>query len=187
MPRRTQRRVTEGASVVLWLCIALPQLPLEALRSDDTDAPLVVTACEGSARWVVCGNPAAQNARLKPDMNYTVALALCPAVRKLERSTAAETSALERLGAWAYQFSSTVILGEVPPTSAARVALVARDRRQSQIVGGFAFHRGVERELGHLHYSYQLGIGRRWKVLRCWRAANSRGHPFAHGVAAAHS
>ena len=100
---------------MLWLCIALPQLPLEALRSDDTDAPLVVTACEGSARWVVCGNPAAQNINLKPDMNYTVALALCPAVQKLERSTAAETASLERLGAWAYQFSSTVILGDVPP------------------------------------------------------------------------
>src|SRR4030095_7797594 len=114
MPRWTQRRVREGGSAVLWLCIALPQLPLEALRSEDTDAPLVVTACEGSARWGACGNPAAQSARLKPDMNYTVALALCPDVQKLERSPAAETAALERLAAWAYQFSSTVIPGEVP-------------------------------------------------------------------------
>ena len=87
---------------MLWLCIALPQLPLEALRSEDTDAPLVVAACEGSARWIVCGNPAAHSARLKPDMNYTVALALCPTVQKLERSAAAETAALERLAAWAY-------------------------------------------------------------------------------------
>ena len=94
---------------MLWLCIALPQLPLEALRSEDTDAPLVVTACEGSARWIVCGNPAAQSARLKPDMNYTVALALCPAVQKLERSVAAETAALERLAAWIWPRAKAVL------------------------------------------------------------------------------
>ena len=86
---------------MLWLCIALPQLPLEALRSEETDQPLVVTACEGSALWIVCSNPAAERTRLKQDMNYTVALALCPDVQKLERSPAAETAALERLAAWA--------------------------------------------------------------------------------------
>jgi hypothetical protein len=65
---------------MLWLCIALPQLPLEALRFEETDQPLVVAACEGSARWIVCCNPAAERARLKQDMSYTVALALCPDV-----------------------------------------------------------------------------------------------------------
>ncbi|MGH8237629.1 MAG: Y-family DNA polymerase [Steroidobacteraceae bacterium] len=147
---------------MLWLCIALPQLPLEALRSEDADAPLVVTACEGSARWVVCGNPAAQNARLKPDMNYTVALALCPAVQKLERSAAAETAALERLAAWAYQFSSTVVLGEVPLDfrQARSGALWLEIGGSLKLFGGFRnFIAALERELGHLHYSYQLGIG----------------------------
>ena len=147
---------------MLWLCIALPQLPLEALRSEDADAPFVVTACEGSARWVVCGNPAAQNARLKPDMNYTVALALCPAVQKLERSAAAETAALERLAAWAYQFSSTVILGEVPLDfrQARSGALWLEIGGSLKLFGGFRnFIAALERELGHLHYSYQLGIG----------------------------
>jgi len=147
---------------VLWLCIALPQLPLEALRSEDTDAPLVVTACEGSARWVVCGNPAAQNARLKPDMNYTVALALCPTVQKLERSAAAETAALERLAAWAYQFSSTVIPGEVPLDfrQARSGALWLEIAGSLKLFGGFRnFIAALERELALLHYSYQLGIG----------------------------
>ncbi|HET9444855.1 MAG TPA: DNA polymerase Y family protein [Steroidobacteraceae bacterium] len=147
---------------MLWLCIALPQLPLEALRSDDTDAPLVVTACEGSARWIVCGNAAAENARLKPDMNYTVALALCPGVQKLERSPAAETAALERLGAWAYQFSSTVILGEAPTDfrHARGNALWLEIGGSLKLFGGFRnFIVALERELGLLHYSYQLGIG----------------------------
>jgi protein ImuB len=147
---------------MLWLCIALPQLPLEALRSEDTGAPLVVTACEGSARWIVCGNPAAQSVRLKPDMNYTVALALCPTVQKLERSIAAETAALERLGAWAYQFSSTVILGEVPLDfrRARSGALWLEIGGSLKLFGGFrSFIAALERELGLLHYSYQLGIG----------------------------
>ncbi len=147
---------------MLWLCIALPQLPLEALRSEEAGEPLVVTACEGSARWVVCGNPAAERARLKPDMNYTVALALCPAVQKLERSPAAETAALERLAAWAYQFSSTVILGEVPFDfrQARSSALWLEIGGSLKLFGGFRnFIATLERELGLLHYSYQLGIG----------------------------
>ena len=147
---------------MLWLCIALPQLPLEALRSEETGQPLVVTACEGSARWVVCGNPAAEHAHLKPDMNYTVALALCPAVQKLDRSPAAETAALERLAAWAYQFSSTVILGEVPSDfrQARSSALWLEIAGSLKLFGGFRnFIAALERELGFLHYSYQLGIG----------------------------
>jgi protein ImuB len=147
---------------MLWLCIALPQLPLEALRSEDSGAPLVVTACESSARWVICGNPAAQNARLNPDMNYTVALALCPAVQKLERSAAAETAALERLAAWAYQFSGTVIRSEVPLDfrQARSSALWLEIGGSLKLFGGFRnFIAVLERELGLLHYSYQLGIG----------------------------
>jgi protein ImuB len=147
---------------MLWLCIALPQLPLEALRSEETDRPLVVTACEGSARWVVCCNPAAERARLKQDMNYTVALALCPDVQKLERSPSAETAALERLAAWAYQFSSTVILGEVPPDfrQARSNALWLEIGGSLKLFGGFRdFIAALERELELLHYSYQLGIG----------------------------
>jgi len=148
---------------MLWLCIALPQLPLEALRSEDTDRPLVVTACEGSARWIVCCNPAAERVRLKQDMNYTVALALCPDVQKLERSPAAEVAALERLAAWAYQFSSTVITGEVPldfRQARSSAALWLEIGGSLKLFGGFRnFIAALERELELLHYSYQLGIG----------------------------
>jgi protein ImuB len=147
---------------VLWLCITLPQLPLEALRSEETGEPLVVTACESSARWVVCVNPAAERAHLKPDMNYTVALALCPAVQKLERSPVAETAALERLAAWAYQFSSTVITGEVPLDfrQSRSSALWLEIGGSLKLFGGFRnFIASLERELELLHYSYQLGIG----------------------------
>src|SRR5678815_4833558 len=96
------------------------------------------------------------------DRNYTVALALCPDVQKLERSPAAETAALERLAAWAYQFSSTVIAGEVPPDfrQARSSALWLEIGGSLKLFGGFRnFIAALERELELLHYSYQLGIG----------------------------
>jgi protein ImuB len=63
---------------MLWLCISLPQLPLEALQPEATDTSVVVTTCEGNTRWVLCCNEAAENANLKTPMNYTVALAVHP-------------------------------------------------------------------------------------------------------------
>src|SRR5262245_42195918 len=97
---------------MLWLCIALPQLPLEALHCGHDDA-VVVTAMESNARWVVCCNPVAEQAHLEPGMNCTVALAVHPQLTMIERRPPAELAALERLAAWAYQFSSSVVVGEI--------------------------------------------------------------------------
>lgn len=146
---------------MLWLCIALPQLPLEALRSDAADQALVVTACEGSARWVICCNPTAERAGLKAAMNYTVALAIHPQAGVLERKPRAEQAALERLGAWAYQFSSTVILGEIPEELrlARTSALWLEIGASLKLFGGFrSLIEHLESELGQLHYTYKLGI-----------------------------
>jgi protein ImuB len=146
---------------MLWLCIALPQLPLEALRCEETDQALIVTACEGSTRWVICCNPAAERSGLKAAMNYTVALAIHPQATALERKPRAEHAALERLAAWAYQFSSTVILGEIPEELrlARTGALWLEIGASLKLFGGFrALIEHLERELGLLHYTYQLGI-----------------------------
>ena len=59
---------------MLWLCISLPQLPLEALHPEKSESPVVITACEGSTRWILCCNAAAERANLQTPMNYTVAL-----------------------------------------------------------------------------------------------------------------
>ena len=61
---------------MLWLCITLPQLPLEALQCEQRELPTVVTVLEGSVRSVVCCNPAAERVGLKPAMNFTTALAV---------------------------------------------------------------------------------------------------------------
>src|SRR5690606_21175784 len=124
---------------MLWLCISLPQWPLEALHSGPPKEPVVVTTCEGSTRWILCCNDAAEQAHLKAAMNYTVALAIHPQAVVLERNIVMEREALHRLAAWAYQFSSTVILGEVSPDRrrARTTALWLEIGSSLKLFGGF--------------------------------------------------
>jgi len=147
---------------MLWLCISLPLLPLEALRTDIGDAATVVTATERSARWVICCNPAAERAYLKPAMNYTVALAVCPQVIPIDRKPQAEQAALERLAAWAYQFSSSVILNEISADlrQARSAALWLEIGASLKLFGGLRnLLEDLEQQLISMQYSYRLGIG----------------------------
>lgn len=147
---------------MLWLCISLPGLPLEALQPEKTGVPTVVTACEGSTRWIIDCNEAAERAHLKAPMNYTVALAVQPQLTMLNRRIRAERAALERLAGWAYQFSGTVILGDIPvELRLARTACLWLEIEASlTLFGGFRnFIERLECELKQLDYSYRLGIG----------------------------
>jgi len=146
---------------MLWLCISLPQLPLEALQLGASDAITVVTDCEANTRYIVCCNEAAERGKLKVGMNYTTALAIHSSIAMLERKRHAETAALERLAAWAYQFSSTVVIGEAPvEIKQARIAAIWLEIGASlKLFGGFrALIEKFENAFAHLRYSYQLGI-----------------------------
>jgi protein ImuB len=147
---------------MLWLCLSLPQLPLEALRTREERTPTVVTACEGSTRWVVCCNEGAEHSHLQTPMNYTVALAVCPQVIVLERNVQAEHCALARLAAWGYQFSSTIILGEISPNPhrARHAALWLEIGASLKLFGGFrSLIEMLEKELALLSYTYRLVVG----------------------------
>ncbi len=146
---------------MLWLCITLPQLPLEALQCEQSERPTVVTALEGNVRSVVCCNPAAERVGLKPAMNFTTVLAILPEVIALERRVSAEQAALERLATWAYQFSGSVILGEIfaDARRAQTPALWLEIGASLRLFGGFRkLIEQLEVELHKLSYSYQLGI-----------------------------
>lgn len=146
---------------MLWLCITLPQLPLEALQCEQSEQPTVVTVCEGSVRCIVCCNPAAERVGLKPAMNFTTALAILPEVIALERRLSAEQAALERLATWAYQFSGAVVLGEIFTDlhRAGTTALWLEIGASLRLFGGFRkLIEQLEAELRKLFYSYQLGI-----------------------------
>jgi len=146
---------------MLWLCISLPQLPLQALHVEEADNAVVITTCEGNARWIVCCNRAAEQASLKATMNYTVALAIHPRIVMLERKPQAEQAALERLAGWAYQFSSQVVLSAIPAElRLSRTACLWLEIGASlSMFGGFrGFIEHIEAELEQLHYTYRLGI-----------------------------
>jgi protein ImuB len=146
---------------MLWLCISLPQLPLESLQPEASDAITVVTACEANTRYIICCNAAAARGKLKEGMNYTLALAIHSQITMFERKRHAERAALERLAAWAYQFSSSVIIGEAPEEirQARTAALWLEIGASFKLFGGFrALIEKFEREFSMLNYSYQLGI-----------------------------
>jgi protein ImuB len=146
---------------MLWLCITLPQLPLEALQCERSEQPTVVTSLEGNVRSVVCCNPAADRVGLKPGLNFTTALSMLPEVIALERRVSAEQSALERLATWAYQFSGTVIVGETfsDLQRACSTALWLEIGASLRLFGGFRkLIEQLEANLRTLFYSYQLGI-----------------------------
>jgi len=146
---------------MLWLCITLPQLPLEALQCEPSERPTVVTLLEGNVRSIVCCNPAAERVGLKAAMNFTTAVAILPEVIAMERRLPAEQAALERLATWAYQFSGTVSLGELfADLQRARTTSMWLEIGASlRLFGGFRkLIEQLEAELGKLSYSYQLGI-----------------------------
>lgn len=147
---------------MLWLCITFPQLPLEALCSDENARPLVITECEGNTRWVICCDALAEQAGLSSGMNYTTALAMTPQVRMLERKRQMEACALQRLAAWTYQFSSNVIVGDVASElrHARSTCIWLEIGASLKLFGGFRkLLEYFEQELQRLQYTYRLGIG----------------------------
>src|SRR3954468_24411027 len=109
--------------IMLWLCICLPRLPLEALSLDTTE-PAVVTLTEGRSRRILIGNSAAERVGLTKGVDYTTAIAVHPQLTALERNARAERLALERLAAWAYQWSSSVVVHSPDTPSLTDIAAV---------------------------------------------------------------
>lgn len=96
----------------LWLCIELPQLPLEALAlHEDEAAPLVVYAQHGSRRWVIAG----RHARIGNGEALGSVQARFPEVRAVPRNPAAEAAALQAVACLAYGLSDRIVLADEAP------------------------------------------------------------------------
>ena len=92
---------------MLYLCLSLPQLPLEA-RQPVSDDPVAIVDRRGSKRWLIACNAACRKVGIGPGMGATTATALHPKIQLIERSKTDEREALKYLAAWAEQFSSWV-------------------------------------------------------------------------------
>lgn len=84
----------------LWLAIRLPDLPLTALSTDDSETPVVVA----DKKRTVYVNPVAQRAGVQLDMDITTAQ-LLSGCEIIERDTAQEQRVLHRLSEQLYHFS----------------------------------------------------------------------------------
>ncbi|MBD8880761.1 DNA polymerase Y family protein [Rhodanobacter sp. 7MK24] len=95
---------------MLWACILLPQLALDAVlrRLPDPSAPLALIGGPAQLRTLHAVNPAAAAAGLRAGMRLTAAHALLPDVAMVDHDPQAEACWQRFLAAWAYRHSSQV-------------------------------------------------------------------------------
>ncbi|MCW2271892.1 DNA polymerase IV [compost metagenome] len=97
---------------MLWACILLPQLALDAvLRGrDDLDTPLVLLSGPPQRRVLQAVNPAAAALGLRAGQPLTTAQALAGHFTCVDHDPGAIEPLQQLLAAWAYRFSSQVSL-----------------------------------------------------------------------------
>ena len=94
---------------MLWVALELPALPLQiAERAGASPDPLVISEGSMQRPTVACANRAAKRAGIREGQAVAAARALAGELRVLEREPRAEREALERLAAWAGQFTPMV-------------------------------------------------------------------------------
>jgi protein ImuB len=150
---QAQDRSFAKAQVMLWLCLHLPALALEIFaRGAEDPAPLAVSEGSGRSAQVVAVNESAHRRGVRPGMATAAAHALASGLRVRARDGVAEREALDRLAAWAYQYTSLVSV--VPPQ-----ALLLEVQGSLALFGGL--ERLIERvrgDLATLGYRARLAV-----------------------------
>jgi len=97
---------------VLWACVLLPHLALDGVlrRRPSTDAPLVLVSGSAQARTLFAVNTPARAAGLYRGQRLTAAQALLSQFETVEYDPAAIEHWHRLLAAWAYRYSSDVVL-----------------------------------------------------------------------------
>lgn len=100
-----------GTPAQLWLCLYLPQLPLEAWATQSNSGqkvPLAICTEKGRRTLIVTPNALAAARGVCSGMPVNSALALVPELVLESRSALLEVAALARLASWAAQFTPAV-------------------------------------------------------------------------------
>jgi protein ImuB len=91
---------------VLWVALELPELPLQlAQRAGVSPVPLVISEGVSQRPIVACANRAAKEAGIRDGQAIAAAKALAGELRVVARDITAENDAVQRLAAWASQFT----------------------------------------------------------------------------------
>ena len=156
---------------MLWVALELPSLPLQLVqRAGASREPLVVAEGPEQRPLVVCANDAARDAGVREGQAVAAAKALAGELRVLQRDVAAEREALERLAAWASQFT---------PMSCVDGQGVALEIESSmKLFGGPAkIASAIRRGTSALGFHAMLGIAPTPHAARLLARARSRGLP----------
>jgi len=138
---------------MLWLALHFPTLALDVhTRGVHAPLPLAITSSTGNNAIVLaCNHPACRHG-VRPGMPIAAACALTSELVVTARDAAAERNALERVAAWALQFTPAVSIA--PPTE---VLL--------EIEGSFKLFRGFNRLCAQIESGLiELGYG---AILAC--------------------
>jgi len=97
---------------MLWACILLPQLALDAIlrERDDADTPLVLIGGPVQRRVLQAVNPSATALGLRAGQTLTAARALADGFHCVEADDARIDQLQQLLAAWAYRYSAQVSL-----------------------------------------------------------------------------
>lgn len=138
---------------MLWLCIHLPALPLEALATPN-DAVAAVVETRGARRQLIRITDGARQRGLFLGMLVPAALALVPDLNLLDRRAEAEDELLEAVACWAYRFGSPVTY------SRALSCVWVEIRHSLKLFGGWrSFRVHAERDATTLSYTRRYGVG----------------------------
>ena len=136
---------------MLWLALRFPSLPLEIFtRGAACPGPLAVAASGAAQAEIVTCNPEALQCGVQPAMAVAAACSRVSGLRVFARNEAAERAALERVAAWALQFTPTVCV-------AAPLEVLLEVGGSLRLFGGFnALWREIERRLDAIGYTARL-------------------------------
>lgn len=113
----------------LWLCLDFYLLPLEIFAESSEKAAVAIVEGEAGGRRVLLCNGPAISQGVRTGLPVNAALALSPSLTLLRRDLRREQETIERLAAWAGQFTSMVSLE--PPRS-----LLLEIRASLKLFGG---------------------------------------------------
>jgi protein ImuB len=157
---------------MLWVALQLPSLPLQiAERAGVSSEPMVISEGSGQRPVVACANAAAREAGIREGQAVAAARALAGALKVLERDPAAERETLERIAAWAAQFT--------PMVSVDAQGIVLEIESSLNLFEGHArLTAAIQRGIRELGFHATLGVAPTALAARLFARAEAHGRPI---------
>ena len=152
---------------MLWACLRLTRLALDALHPGDARYPHAVVDGTGARRRIVLANEAAARSGVRSGQPVAGAQLLCPRLAVTPRDETAERQALEAFAAWAYRYSADVSLA-APDTVFFEIGASLR-----LFDGWPALERRMRDELDRLGFGHSLATAPTAAAARVFAACNS--------------